>query len=53
MYKLIAKLTGLRASSLQEQRGLDISEHAEIGYPEFQTSNLFDVEKHQSSRKQG
>lgn len=37
MYFMIDKLIGLRASSLDEQRGLDYSEHYEIGYPEFQT----------------
>lgn len=37
MYYVIDKLIGLRASSLDEQRGLDYSEHYEIGYPEFQT----------------
>lgn len=37
MYYAIDKLIGLRASSLDEQRGLDYSEHYEIGYPEFQT----------------
>ena len=35
MYVLIALLMGLRASAQHEQRGLDLSEHAEIGYPEF------------------
>ncbi len=37
MYYLIHKIFGLRASSLDEQRGLDYTEHYEIGYPEFQT----------------
>lgn len=37
MYYVIDKVIGLRASSLDEQRGLDYSEHYEIGYPEFQT----------------
>ncbi len=37
MYYVIDKLIGLRASSLDEQRGLDYAEHYEIGYPEFQT----------------
>jgi Amt family ammonium transporter len=37
MYNAIDKVIGLRASSLDEQRGLDYSEHYEIGYPEFQT----------------
>lgn len=33
---LIKKIFGLRADSLHEQRGLDFTEHYEIGYPEFQ-----------------
>lgn len=37
MYYVIDKVIGLRASSLDEQRGLDYSEHYEVGYPEFQT----------------
>jgi Amt family ammonium transporter len=36
MYKLIDNAVGLRATPMQEQRGLDFSEHAEVGYPEFQ-----------------
>jgi ammonium transporter, Amt family len=37
MYFCIDKVIGLRAPALHEQRGLDLSEHAEIGYPEFPT----------------
>jgi ammonium transporter, Amt family len=36
MYACIKFLAGLRAEALHEQRGLDFTEHAEIGYPEFQ-----------------
>jgi len=36
MYWLLDRTLGMRATALQEQRGLDFSEHAEIGYPEFQ-----------------
>jgi Amt family ammonium transporter len=36
MYWLLARTIGLRASTLDEQRGLDFTEHYEIGYPEFQ-----------------
>lgn len=39
MYFIIDMALGLRAPSQHEQRGLDLSEHAEIGYPEFPTSN--------------
>ncbi len=35
-FRLIGRLTGLRAPTLNEQRGLDYTEHHEIGYPEFQ-----------------
>ena len=37
MYFLIDKIFGLRVDTLDEQRGLDYTEHYEIGYPEFQT----------------
>ena len=36
MYWLLDKFVPLRASTLDEQRGLDFSEHHELGYPEFQ-----------------
>ncbi len=36
VFKLVDKLVGIRAPSIHEQRGLDFSEHFEIGYPEFQ-----------------
>lgn len=42
MYKLIDLGFGLKASRLHEQRGLDYTEHAEIGYPEFQ-KQMFDA----------
>ena len=32
-FKLVDKLIGLRAPTLNEQRGLDYTEHHEIGYP--------------------
>jgi ammonium transporter, Amt family len=35
MFKLIDMSMGLRASSMHEQRGLDISEHYEVGYSDF------------------
>lgn len=40
MYFLIHKTIGLRASTMDEQRGLDYTEHYEIGYPEFQQNKL-------------
>lgn len=40
MYFLIDKFIGLRASTLDEQQGLDYSEHYEVGYPEFNTQLL-------------
>jgi len=36
MYWLLKCAIGMRASTLDEQHGLDFSEHYEIGYPEFQ-----------------
>lgn len=36
MYWLLDKVMPLRASTLDEQRGLDFTEHHELGYPEFQ-----------------
>ncbi|MCB5184606.1 ammonium transporter [Methylobacillus gramineus] len=35
MYTLLARSIGLRVSTMHEQRGLDITEHGEVGYPEF------------------
>ncbi|WP_455375593.1 ammonium transporter [Kaarinaea lacus] len=40
MYWLIEKTIGLRADPIDEQRGLDFSEHDEVGYPEFQKDLL-------------
>ncbi|AMO67885.1 ammonium transporter [gamma proteobacterium BDW918] len=40
MYFAIDLVMGLRAPSQHEQRGLDLSEHAEIGYPEFNSGNI-------------
>ena len=42
MYKALSLTVGLKASKLHEQRGLDVSEHAEVGYPEFQ-NQLFEA----------
>lgn len=36
VFKLLDKCVGIRASTLHEQRGLDYTEHYEVGYPEFQ-----------------
>jgi len=49
-YFLIDKIIGMRASSLHEQRGLDFTEHAEIGYPEFQDTRALNTEALQSQR---
>ncbi len=35
-FKLLDRSLGIKASTLHEQRGLDYTEHFEIGYPEFQ-----------------
>lgn len=42
LYLLLAKTIGLRTSTVHEQRGLDFSEHGEIGYPEFNLAVTFD-----------
>lgn len=44
-YMLIALFMGLRASAIHEQRGLDLSEHAEIGYPEFSAHTAYTAER--------
>ena len=36
VFFLIDLVTRVRASTIHEQRGLDFTEHAEVGYPEFQ-----------------
>lgn len=41
VYLVIAMTMGLRASAIHEQRGLDLSEHAEIGYPEFPVETAY------------
>ncbi|MEY4754192.1 MAG: hypothetical protein RJA44_1867 [Pseudomonadota bacterium] len=38
VFKAIDLAIGLRAPTLNEQRGLDYTEHHEIGYPEFQNA---------------
>ncbi len=45
MYWLIDRTLGLRASAQQEQRGLDLSEHAEVGYPEFHAATAYTAER--------
>lgn len=41
MYSIIARTVGLRVSSQHEQRGLDITEHGEVGYPEFTRDSAY------------
>ncbi|MGL6074980.1 MAG: ammonium transporter [Fimbriiglobus sp.] len=40
MYVLISGLMPLRVNTVDEQRGLDFSEHNEVGYPDFQDTLL-------------
>lgn len=40
VYWLIHKTVGLRASTEHERRGLDFSEHYEVGYPDFHLNVL-------------
>lgn len=44
MYVLVKHIVGIRVSPLDEQRGLDFTEHAEMGYPEFQNNKMFDTD---------
>lgn len=44
LFFLIHVTVGLRSDALHEQRGLDFSEHAEIGYPEFMHSGAYTKE---------
>ena len=37
-FKLVSIIIDLRVSTTDEQRGLDFSEHHEVGYPEFQAT---------------
>ncbi|MDP3088459.1 MAG: ammonium transporter [Methylotenera sp.] len=41
MYFLISLVVDLRVSAMHEQRGLDITEHGEIGYPEFSSDAAY------------
>jgi Amt family ammonium transporter len=45
LYLLTAMFIGLRASAMHEQRGLDLTEHAEIGYPEFPMQTAYTAER--------
>ena len=36
LYRVLATTMGIRAQTVHEQRGLDFTEHGEVGYPEFQ-----------------
>lgn len=49
-YYLIDKIIGMRATTLHEQRGLDFTEHAEIGYPEFQDTRALNADALNSQR---
>lgn len=40
MYRAIGAWMKLRVASVDEQRGLDFTEHGEVGYPEFQEGLL-------------
>lgn len=44
VYLLINFTVGLRAGTMHEQRGLDFSEHSEIGYPEFMSNSAYTKE---------
>jgi len=40
LYWLVKAIFGLRASTSHELKGLDFTEHYEIGYPEFMDTTL-------------
>lgn len=40
LYWIIDRVFGLKASSVHQRRGLDVTEHNELGYPEFMESPL-------------
>ena len=40
MYLVLSMVMTLRIDATGEQRGLDYSEHTELGYPEFQSNKL-------------
>lgn len=42
LYFVLSRSVGLRTSTQHEQRGLDYSEHAEAGYPEFNQTLTYD-----------
>ena len=52
-YLIIAMTMGLRASAIHEQRGLDLSEHAEIGYPEFPVETAYTADRASSLEARG
>ena len=45
VFKFIDVVFGLRASTFHEQRGLDYTEHHELGYPEFMDIQTFQGKK--------
>ena len=45
--------SGLRAPALHEQRGLDLSEHAETGYPEFPQNTLYNRDTYNADKARG
>lgn len=49
-YYLIDMLIGMRAEPLHQQRGLDYTEHAELGYPEFQDTRALNLEALEKQR---
>ena len=50
IYYVISRTIGMRSSPLHEQRGLDYTEHAELGYPEFQDIAVYDTDVMNSKR---
>ncbi len=51
MYGAISIFFTLRVSTMHEQRGLDITEHGEIGYPEFGNDTVYASENLKDLKK--
>ena len=51
MYFMISRVVTLRVSTMHEQRGLDITEHGEIGYPEFGNHSAYSSENIKDLKK--
>lgn len=44
MYSLIKASIGLRVNTMHQYRGLDLTEHGEVGYPEFNNDAAYKID---------